>query len=97
MNRSDSWRAGCVEIAHVLVLRGEVGTLGKSRPGLLPYGEAAQGYGHAGGRARDVRILNWRMTDSGEPRDTETVPRGSGRGGEVRLQSLMELLSESSI
>lgn len=47
-------------------------------------GEAAQGDGNAGGRARDVRILSWRIADSGEPRDTETVPRGSGRGGEKR-------------
>ncbi len=42
--------------------------------------EAAQGYGIAGGRARDVRILNWRNTGSGEPHDTETVLCGSGRG-----------------
>ena len=48
-------------------------------------GEAAQGYGHAGGRARDVRILNWRVTGSGEPRDAETVLRGSGKGGGKRL------------
>jgi hypothetical protein len=47
-------------------------------------GEAAQEYGNAGGRARDVHILNWRITDSGEPRDAETVLRGSGRGGEKR-------------
>ena len=42
--------------------------------------EAAQGYGIAEGRARDVRILNWRNTGSGEPHDTETVPSvGEGR------------------
>jgi len=48
-------------------------------------GEAAQEYGIPGGRARDVRILNWRNISSGEPHDAETVPCGSGRGGEKRL------------
>ena len=40
-------------------------------------GEAAQGYALARGRARDVRMLNWSKSDSGEPRDAETVLRGS--------------------
>ena len=47
-------------------------------------GEAAQGYGSAKGRARDVHFLNWRTTGSGEPHDAETVPCGSGRGGGKR-------------
>ena len=47
-------------------------------------GEAAQGYGSARGRARDVHGLNWRITDSGEPHDAETVLCGSGRGGGKR-------------
>jgi hypothetical protein len=47
-------------------------------------GEAAQEYDIAGGRARDVHILNWRNIGSGEPHDAETVPCGSGRGGEKR-------------
>ena len=48
-------------------------------------GEAAQGYALARGRARDVRMLNWSKSDSGEPRDAETVLRGSGKGGGKRL------------
>ena len=48
-------------------------------------GEAAQGYALAGGSARDVRLLNWSKSDSGEPRDAETVLRGSGKGGGKRL------------
>ena len=48
-------------------------------------GEAAQGYALAGGSARDVHLLNWRKRDSGEPRDAETVLRGSGKGGGKRL------------
>src|SRR5258708_40329046 len=48
-------------------------------------GEAAQGYALAGGRARDVRMLNWSKSDSGAPRDAETVLRGSGKGGGKRL------------
>lgn len=47
-------------------------------------GEAAQGYGSARGRARDVHFLNWCTTGSGEPHDAETVPCGSGRGGGKR-------------
>ena len=47
-------------------------------------GEAAQGDRMARGSARDVRMLNQRNPASGEPRDTETVPRGSGRGGGKR-------------
>jgi len=47
-------------------------------------GEAAQEYALARGSARDVRMLNWRKSDSGEPRDAETVPRGSGKGGGKR-------------
>ena len=47
-------------------------------------GEAAQGYALAGGSARDVRMLNWNKSDSGEPRDAETVLRGSGKGGGKR-------------
>lgn len=46
--------------------------------------ETAQEYGIAGGSARDVHRLNWRNTGSGEPHDAETVPCGSGRGGEKR-------------
>lgn len=47
-------------------------------------GEAAQEDGLAGGSARDVRMLNWRKAASGEPRDAETVLRGSGKGGGKR-------------
>jgi hypothetical protein len=47
-------------------------------------GEAAQGEGLDRERARDVRILNQNKPASGEPRDTETVLRGSGRGGGKR-------------
>jgi len=47
-------------------------------------GEAAQGEGFVRERARDVRILNQDKPASGEPRDTETVLRGSGRGGGKR-------------
>ena len=47
-------------------------------------GEAAQEYRIAMGRARDVRILNWRNIGSGELHEAETVLCGSGRGGEKR-------------
>jgi hypothetical protein len=47
-------------------------------------GEAAQGEGLVRERARDVRILNQDKPASGEPRDAETVLRGSGRGGRKR-------------
>jgi len=44
-------------------------------------GEAVQVDGIPGGRARDVRILNWRDAATGEPREMETLMRGSEEGG----------------
>jgi hypothetical protein len=38
----DSWRAGRIERVQVTVRRGEVGALGKPRPGLLPDMEEAR-------------------------------------------------------
>jgi hypothetical protein len=49
-------------------------------------GEAVQVDSMAGGRARDVRILNWRYAAAGEPRDMETVMRGSERDGGKRSE-----------
>lgn len=43
-------------------------------------GEAVQADGRAGGSARDVRRLNWRMAAAGEPRELETLMRGSEVG-----------------
>jgi hypothetical protein len=47
-------------------------------------GEAVQADGCAGGSARDVRMLNWRMAVAGEPCDAETVTHGSERDGGKR-------------
>jgi hypothetical protein len=47
-------------------------------------GEAVQVEDIPGGRARDVRILNWRDAAIGEPCDAETVTHGSERGGGKR-------------
>src|SRR5260370_1276284 len=47
-------------------------------------GEAVQADCLPGGRARDVRILNWRDAATGEPCDAETVMHGSERDGGKR-------------
>ena len=47
-------------------------------------GEAVQADCLPGGRARDVRILNWREAAAGEPCDAETVMHGSERDGGKR-------------
>jgi hypothetical protein len=47
-------------------------------------GEAVQADSRAGGSARDVLMLNWRTAAAGEPRELETLMRGSERGGEKR-------------
>jgi hypothetical protein len=49
-------------------------------------GEAAQGYALAGGSARDVHLLNWRKAAAGEPRELETLMRGSERDGGKRSE-----------
>jgi hypothetical protein len=43
-------------------------------------GEAVQVDGLARGSARDVPMLNWRKASAGEPRETETLMRGSEAG-----------------
>ena len=43
-------------------------------------GEAVQVDGLAGGSARDVHLLNWRQSATGEPCDAETVTHGSEAG-----------------
>jgi hypothetical protein len=47
-------------------------------------GEAVQADSCAGGSARDVYMLNWRMAAAGEPCDAETVTHGSERDGGKR-------------
>jgi hypothetical protein len=42
-------------------------------------GEAVQADSSAGGSARDVQMLNWRKAAAGEPRELETLMRGSER------------------
>ena len=47
-------------------------------------GEAVQADSLAGGSARDVQMLNWRKAAAGEPRELETLMRGSERDGGKR-------------
>jgi len=43
-------------------------------------GEAVQTESRAEGSARDVQMLNWRTVPAGEPREQETLMRGSEAG-----------------
>ena len=49
-------------------------------------GEAVQADSSAEGSARDVPMLNWRTAAAGEPREQETLMRGSEAGRQKSAQ-----------